>query len=824
MANGDPNSYSHEHLSISNFGRARPYGSPNTHNPRRPPRDRVEHANRLAQQLAAVAAAVAARDVRPLSGFSVDDSAAVLEVESAPNNDLPELERKQTDIRVGAVRALPNGAEQATLILPHGSLTVLTNAVDVYRDEDTPGGAPKQRALIEPIEFIRPGWLESLWTDPRPLPSTGEPIWWECWCFPDRTELLHRAAARLGLRVSEQRLFFPELTVIPVYAAREQIERILASINAISELRRATDTPSFFMRTVRNEQRPWVDELSARVGWPMPNAPAVCLLDTGVNRAHVLLADSLAETDMHAHDPEWGTTDDRDHGTLMAGLALFGDLMPVLASTEPIVLTHRLESVKLIEPPGMPRTDPQSYGNVTQAAIALPEITEPNRSRVYCMAASNQDVSGERPSSWSAALDQSAAGVSAGDETDADRLRRLIITAAGNIPDTASLDEIADSDEFPIEDPGQAWNAITVGGLTDKNIIDEPDLVGWSAYSAPGDLSPYSRASTDWRHSDSAIKPELVFEAGNRAQSPDGTELISGADSLSLLSVGADPFRPIDTFWATSAATAQAARLAAMIQSRYPNYWPETVRALMVHSASWSPIMLETLLAVGKPERRRHLRRFGYGVPSLQRALASAQNDLALIAENTLQPFKKETGRTVEFCDAHFYELPWPTTALEQLRNAEVHLKVTLSYFIEPSPGQFAPVAAYRYRSVGLRFAVKRAGEPVENFYRRVNRLDRDAARGPAPEDDPNWVIGPASISAGSLHNDLWIGPAIDLADRRHIAVYPVLGWWRGRPHLGHHSDKVRYALVVTLASPEVEVDLYSEIQNSIATAVEINV
>ncbi len=43
--------------------------------------------------------------------------------------------------------------------------------------------------------------------------------------------------------------------------------------------------------------------------------------------------------------------------------------------------------------------------------------------------------------------------------------------------------------------------------------------------------------------------------------------------------------------WATSAATAQAARLAAIVQAEYPNLWPETARALIVHSAEWTQAM-----------------------------------------------------------------------------------------------------------------------------------------------------------------------------------------------------------------------------------------
>ncbi|MEQ1867994.1 MAG: S8 family serine peptidase, partial [Micropepsaceae bacterium] len=89
-------------------------------------------------------------------------------------------------------------------------------------------------------------------------------------------------------------------------------------------------------------------------------------------------------------------------------------------------LKHRLESVKLLPPNGFDENDPSSYGVLTQAAIALPEITAPMRSRVYCMAVTNENVSGAIPSSWSAALDQAAAGSMIGDEDDAPR--RLIVS------------------------------------------------------------------------------------------------------------------------------------------------------------------------------------------------------------------------------------------------------------------------------------------------------------------------------------------------------------------------------------------------------------
>ena len=41
----------------------------------------------------------------------------------------------------------------------------------------------------------------------------------------------------------------------------------------------------------------------------------------------------------------------------------------------------------------------------------------------------------------------------------------------------------------------------------------------------------------------------------------------------------------------TSPATALASRMAARLISAYPDYWPETIRGLMVHSARWTPAM-----------------------------------------------------------------------------------------------------------------------------------------------------------------------------------------------------------------------------------------
>ena len=119
----------------------------------------------------------------------------------------------------------------------------------------------------------------------------------------------------------------------------------------------------------------------------------------------------------------------------------------------------------------------------------------------------------------------------------------------------------------------------------------------------------------------------------------------------------------------------------------------------MVHSARWTPHMLaEFSGTAGKTDRKALARKYGYGVPDLRRAMASARDDLALVAQRYIQPFRMEGGN-VRFGDAHVYRLPWPRDILEDLGDEHVRLKVILSYFVEPNPSFASPIDPARYQS-----------------------------------------------------------------------------------------------------------------------------
>jgi hypothetical protein len=163
---------------------------------------------------------------------------------------------------------------------------------------------------------------------------------------------------------------------------------------------------------------------------------------------------------------------------------------------------------------------------------------------------------------------------------------------------------------------------------------------------------------------------------------------------------------------------------------------------------------------------------------------------------------------------------------LRDLRETSAKLRVTLSYFIEPNPARRGWKGRYRYASHALRFEVKTPTETEEEFKRRVNlaaRAEEDEDQG-YQGDAADWELGPQLRHLGSIHSDWWEGTASALANRNMIAIYPVVGWWRERHHLGRWSKQARYSLIVTIQTPSEEIDIYTPVQVQIVPRVPIEI
>ena len=426
-----------------------------------------------------------------------------------------------------------------------------------------------------------------------------------------------------------------------------------------------------------------------------------------------------------------------------------------------------------------------------------------------------------KPSAWSATLDSLAADVGGYGEHP-----RLLVVSAGNVRNAGAWANYPDSnDTDEIHDPGQAWNVLTVGAYTNLARITETDAMGYTSIAPAGGLSPFSTTSLTWqRHW--PLKPDVVFEGGNVANSPLGAIPMP---SLSLLTTNHQSTnRLFTTAHATSSAAALASRFAAQIMAGYPDLWPETIRALIVHSAEWTDTMMGTFMPAHrdwlKSDYLKIVRRCGFGVPDLERALWSVANSLTMVVQGSLQPFKREGSKDPVTRDMHLHGLPWPSDVLESLGETEVEMRVTLSYFIEPNPSQRGVNSKYRYPSHGLRFDVRRPTETTRAFLSRINAAARDEEAGTfhSSGDDPRWLIGPRNRHKGSLHGDIWRGSAAELATRGVIGVYPAAGWWKTRHKLERFNQLARYALIVSIKAPEVDVDLYTPVANQVAAEVQV--
>jgi hypothetical protein len=792
---------------------------------RLPPRDRVPHARRLKTELEQVE--LDARAARVAEGLPPEADGDVISIRSDQDFDLKfdSLERHRSGIELLSVK-VEDGVTIAKVYVPRGRFVLLLRLIDAYETKITErSGLPRNRELIESIASIRLAALRDFWQDSIPFPDAGETLWWETWLRltdPDAPEDVHARFAALarqkGMRVSEQFVTFPERVVTLALGNQGHFANSLDLLSLVAELRRAKELATDYRELAPREQHDLINELVGRLIPPAADAPSVCILDSGVNRDHPLLQLALSANDTQTINAAWGTADDHwQHGTEMAGIALHGSLTDVFPLVGPVALRHRLESVKFLPPhPGV--NDPKDYGPFTMQAVAIAEIEAPERNRAICMAVTADDRDLGMPSLWSAAVDQLCSGAT-------DDVRRLMFISAGNLRDELfepGYEYFRSNCEVGgIEDPGQSWNSMTIGAFTEKVFIQHADFVGWRPLAESGDLCPTSRTSLPWppeSQSGWPIKPDVVMEGGNYAENGGAPE---GIDDLSLLTTVLPPFpeqgRLLDTTRDTSPATAGAARLAATIWSQYAAMWPETVRGLIVHSARWSPKMIERFPDTRRTSIHRRLRCYGYGVPHLGRALWSAENAATLIFEGELQPYYRIDSE-IRSHEMHVHRLPWPVEVLQQLGEAQVTMRVTLSYFIEPSPGRIGWTRKHRYQSHGLRFDVNRPLEDEDALRQRLSRAeweDPDQRPDNAPESR-DWTIGDQGRRRGSLHCDWWTGNAADLATCNLIAIYPVTGWWRERPHLQKFDRMARYSLIVSVEAPELEVDLYTPILNQI--------
>ena len=286
--------------------------------------------------------------------------------------------------------------------------------------------------------------------------------------------------------------------------------------------------------------------------------------------------------------------------------------------------------------------------------------------------------------------------------------------------------------------------------------------------------------------------------------------------------------QPLGLMAMTSEATARAANLAARVWAVEPRLRPETTRALLVHSASWTPQM--TAQFGGLNDR---LLACGYGLPSLRLAQECAAGRATVVVEDAMpnavveeepkkEPPKRKETKTTESKlrrKVKLYRVPLPHELLGD-DDHDVELRVTLSYFAEPN--KFGRTI---FHGLDLKWDMQGPQESEDEFLQRLNVLKRpmtaDGKRAKViSKDSFPWDIGIRLRSRGTVQSDRWRGKMSALVGDKLIAVVPVLGWWDARRAL--KKQEMRFSLVVSVIGPGVYTAIKPRVEAAASIPVEI--
>lgn len=718
-----------------------------------------------------------------------------------------------------------NNSEQsvqiATVFIPSNKQNKLITKVAKYLSKDTVKGLPLNQKLVEKIDYIQRTTVEYIWNSSNEFLPKEEAVWCELWLALEESEIgneltqLYEICEFLNISVLKNLTIFPQRLIINVKLNYDQLVELTLSFGWIAEIRRAEELNSFWLDQTVVDRENWIKSALNNIKFYNSNN-YISILDSGINNGHLLIKGALSDNDRLTVDVNWGINDSghNGHGTAIAGIALYGNLSSTLENNTSLEIKHKLESIKILPPNGK-ENEIDNWHFITQNAVNIAIANNPDYKRIFGMAVTgkNQNDFG-KPSTWSASLDRIIFG-----EDDKDK--KIFVISAGNVREEDDWKNYPESNlDLSIESPAQSWNAITIGAFTHK-ILPETNTV-----ANKFELSPYSRTSSSWE-SLWPIKPEVVFEGGNLAKLENDS--IDYHEDLDILTTSSNTaINSFARFNATSAATAFASNFLAKLRDVYPNAWPETLRALMIHSASWNSEMIKQfkidLKKVG--DKQKLLRIFGYGVPNLEKAIECKSNYLTFISEEVIQPYKLDG--TIKTNEIHYYEFPWPSEILANLGSANVTLRITLSYYIEPNPGDKGYSTKYSYQSCALKFLLIDPTEDFDNFKIRTNRINIENLKDDLGVDklsdgdydkkqEKRWFLGADTAFRGSIHSNFWKGSAAEIASCNKLAVFPLAsGWWKQLKKQNRYDSQLRYSLIVSIETPENTADIYTKIANQV--------
>lgn len=528
---------------------------------------------------------------------------------------------------------------------------------------------------------------------------------------------------------------------------------------------------------------------------PPPEAPKVCIIDSGIQEEHRLLELAIDKERSISKVPnEEGVADlvtDGGHGTRVASAILFPKAVPKVGDYQ---LPCWLQNVRVLDkncslnsslyPPELMQTIVSEFhGGGTRIFNMSINVSVPCR-QIHT-------------SAWAATIDKLSW------ENDI-----VFVISTGNI----YRDQVYENNPgvehylrtgrtYPsylfekscrIANPAQSAQAIVVGSVCSQKYEDD-DIESFGKHGEP---SAFTRTGPGiW----GMIKPDVVEFGGdyirNKLGNPNVRVLRETCPELVRSVYGRGPAVGKDKV-GTSFATPKVAHILARIQEAIPQSSTLLYRALLVQSARW-PEWFDD----GEYELFSILRYMGYGIPEVDLAVRNSEHRVTLVGEDVIGPVQ-----------AHVYSVKIPEELRRPGDSFSIRVEVTLSYKAIPRRTRRRTKS---YLSNWLHWESSKTGETLNAFENRMlKNIDLDEPE----EEDTNsfpWVIKQrrgggvkeVNLSESTLQKDWCYIESNQLPAEFGIAVVGHKGWEKDL------KAEVPYALVVSVEAAEKDIEIYERIR-----------
>ncbi|MBD2414241.1 subtilase family protease [Nostoc calcicola FACHB-389] len=576
--------------------------------------------------------------------------------------------------------------------------------------------------------------------------------------------------------------------------------------------------PDQFFEMLNQEKLPDSSTPIFQLEPPEPNAPKVCVIDSGIQEMHSLLKVAIDSQNSTSWVPgETSRTPDYvkngGHGTRVAGALLYPRTIPRSGKAKAIcwlqnarVLDANCYLPVQVFPPQLLEDIVKFYHKLTSTRIF------------------NHSITGQAPcltrymSAWASTIDNLTW------QKDI-----LVIVAAGNLPRVPypqkpvtrlSITEHLSAnrlypdyllgDSCRIANPAQSFQALTVGSIASNSYNSPP----YSSIAQKDQPSAFSCSGLGiWN----TIKPEVV-EYGGDLVKDEGTppNITSSKDvcpELVRSTLYGGPAVAADNI-GTSFAAPKVSHIAARLAAELPNERCLLYRALIVQSARWPE------WAMADNVNKLHvLRQIGYGLPNVDRALGNSPHRITLMTTGERRIVAKQ---------AHVYQVKLPEQLRSQGESLEILLEVTLSYKAQPRRTRRN---RRKYLSTWLDWDCSKKGEDPERFLERILKeydAPEDAEKG---DKGFQWTLGKrsknngkiegVSRSGGTLQKDWTVVNSFELTEAFSIAVVGHEGW-NNDP-----EASIPYSLVVSFEAIQADIPIYTpfveaQVETEIQPSIEV--